>query len=1051
MAELKMLIRKRGGHKRSITMARTHYETIYQRTELEETDLIELTRRIDYLEELFTEFRETQSQIETICEEEDLADHYDSRDQFENGYFTLTSKIKALIEKHNRDSFNDLVRVQTAGSVVESVTDNKEVIALQLPKMQLPRFSGQYDTWVEFKDIFISLIHSNSKLTDVQKLHYLKSSLSGQAAQKIQSLKMTEVNFKVAWELLCERYDNKRLLVNNHINGLLNLPLVKFESSLELRKLLDEFSTHILALEALGQNVHDWNTILVSIITQKLDHVTKREWETTTNSEEFPTLNDIKTFLKKKCEVLEKLETANKRGHNLHNRSVKPREPISNSLITRNETIKCNYCGSDHLIYNCNKFLALDGSMRNKEVRDRRLCINCLKKTHFSASCKSSNCKKCNKKHHTLLHDIENKQLGRNDHLRNDNSNSSLSSVSDTVTMTNSNVNMTEQVLLSTALVYVTDNTDTFQYCRALLDSGSQSSFITTEMCDKLGLQKTEIDLSVLGINKASFRIKYKVQINLQSRHTSYNTNITCFVIDKITGDIPSKGNYPIPQFTIPRRIKLADINFNKPGKVDMLLGSNIFWDLLCPEKLKLRKDQPFFQKTLLGWIVTGPFIHKESLINQVSCNFITNKDVQTQLQTFWELEECENIDNRHNLGENDLEKHFVDTTKRNTEGRFIVSVPFREPRQNLGNSLNIALKRFYNLERKLNQNPDLKEKYIKFMTEYRELGHMAKISNYHVNLDKSYYIPHHGVSKENSLTTKLRVVFNASCKTTNNVSFNDIQLVGPTIQDELFNILLRFRIHKFVLSADVEKMYRQVLINPDDRNYQRILWRENPNDKLEHYTLNTVTYGTASAPYLAVRALHQTAHDLHDKYPNAAQVILRDFYVDDLLTGTNSISEAIQLHKEVTCILNSGCFHLRQWTSNNMEILKQISSHVPKADDVLYFFDRDVKKTLGLIWLPFTDTLKFDVSSFDHTQSKLTKRIVLSTISKLFDPLGLVGPCIITAKLILQELWSYKLEWDDNIPDSLQNKWLTFQNNLLTFARDSNSTLRSLYKLYFN
>lgn len=123
-----MLIRKRGGHKRSLTMARTHYETIYQRTELEETDLIELTRRIDYLEELFTEFRETQSQIETICEEEDLADHYDSRDQFENGYFTLTSKIKALIEKHNRDSVNDLARVKTACSVVESVTDVRTLL-----------------------------------------------------------------------------------------------------------------------------------------------------------------------------------------------------------------------------------------------------------------------------------------------------------------------------------------------------------------------------------------------------------------------------------------------------------------------------------------------------------------------------------------------------------------------------------------------------------------------------------------------------------------------------------------------------------------------------------------------------------------------------------------------------------------------------------------------------------------------------------------------------------------------------------------------------------
>ena len=140
-------------------------------------------------------------------------------------------------------------------------------------------------------------------------------------------------------------------------------------------------------------------------------------------------------------------------------------------------------------------------------------------------------------------------------------------------------------------------------------------------------------------------------------------------------------------------------------------------------------------------------------------------------------------------------------------------------------------------------------------------------------------YLPHHAVIKTSSETTKVRVVFDASAKTSTNISLNQVLLTGPTIQNTVFEQVLRFRVHNFVITADIEKMYRQVLVHPDDRKFQKILWYH--EGKIRTYQLNTVTFGTACAPFLAIRTLHQLADDEGKDFPRANKILLRDFYVD--------------------------------------------------------------------------------------------------------------------------------------------------------------------------
>ncbi|XP_023711106.1 uncharacterized protein LOC111866414 [Cryptotermes secundus] len=274
------------------------------------------------------------------------------------------------------------------------------------------------------------------------------------------------------------------------------------------------------------------------------------------------------------------------------------------------------------------------------------------------------------------------------------------------------------------------------------------------------------------------------------------------------------------------------------------------------------------------------------------------------------------------------------------------------------------------------------------------------------------YYMPHHVVVKNTSSTTKVRVVFNASANTTSSPLLNDLMMVGPTIQQDLFSIVLRFRAHRYALTADVEKMYRQIQVHEDDRDLQRIVWRSHPSQWLETYRLATVTYGTAAAPFLATQCLLQVALDGQPTQLTAAEVIKNDFYVDDLLTGTDTVSEAIQLYDDVTTLLKSGGFPVRKWRSNSLDILEVIPAALQETWAPCNVpLNEGAVKTLGLHWYPSSDLFQFSVVDSRHKNVTWTKRMVLANVASIYDPLGLLGPVIVQCKLFIQTLWQQQLD----------------------------------------
>ncbi|GBM66234.1 hypothetical protein AVEN_27917-1 [Araneus ventricosus] len=233
---------------------------------------------------------------------------------------------------------------------------------------------------------------------------------------------------------------------------------------------------------------------------------------------------------------------------------------------------------------------------------------------------------------------------------------------------------------------------------------------------------------------------------------------------------------------------------------------------------------------------------------------------------------------------------------------------------------------------------------------------------------------------------------------------------------------MLRFRKHKFAFVADIKKMYRMILIDPNQRDLLRILFKAEVNDPVKVYKLCTVTYGTTSAPFLATRTVQQLAKDEEKDFPLASSVLLHDVYMDDVLTGEDNLIKAKDMQQQVISLFDRGGMELHKWSANNQSLL---CDEMKESD---YSFSKETK-TLGILWKPQPDCFGFNLII---AQSEVyTKRAVLSQIARIFDPLGLLGPIITKAKIFLQKLWLLKLDWGDTLPLKENTEWQSFLNSL--------------------
>ncbi|XP_076686036.1 uncharacterized protein LOC143378082 [Andrena cerasifolii] len=1001
--DLKALVKRRATVKGQVSRLNSYVR------QTDDLDIPALERRQRILEEYIEKYTAVQEEIEQA---DDSGQQEQERIEFETLCFECGDFIDRALYNLKHPA------VITAETTIQDTTLSTTSSQSIIPKIQIQPFDGNYAQWQSFFDTFRSLVHESTTIKTVHKFHLLKSYLTGSAAAVTDVLAATDENYLVAWELVQKRFNKPRKIIQSHIRALFELPQIIKDSPSSLQALAEGAEMHVKSLRSLQQPV-DWEEMLIYIVSAKLDKVTRTAWERTIEDGDQPKFAELLAFMNKYSRDDEPVQLvsqsrdpqpkgqADKRTKSSHR---------SSAFVSTSTTVSCALCHQNHYLNQCNQLLSLCPRERLKSVKALNRCINCLRDNHKTAQCRAGTCRQCKGKHHTLLHFPDTvsavKVIPNTEPPKN--SAPSLSCIS----VGNS------EILLSTARVKILDRLGRPHECRVLLDPGSQRNFITEGMANKLQLQRIEINLPILGVGQIRNCSHYYAQSRIISRVTSFSCEAEFLMLPTITSRLPAQ-TVNSNLLNIPSNVALADPEFNKSANIDALFGEYLYYKLLGAGQIRLSNETTILQETLLGWIVSGRVGINLNSNGGTKC-FLATTQLDSILTKFWELEECpgKRVFSRE---EEECEKLFQDTTRRTSTGRYVVRLPFNDKAKRLGSSYGTALTRLYSLERKLQNNSDLYSQYSSFLEEYEKLGHMTDITDSD-RVHEGCYLPHHAVIKTGSLTSRLRVVFDGSAKTNSGISLNDCLMVGPTIQEDIFSLITRFRSHTYVLTADVEKMFRQITVDPKDAIYHKILWRRDPSEAIRSYRLDTVTYGTAAAPFLAVRCLHQLASDEVNAFPVAAEAIKTDFYMDDLLTGTSTLEDALMLRIQLIDALRAGGFNLRQWASNEPTLIEHLMEH--RSEEYLYLDSDSIKKTLGIAWRSREDIICYEVK-VDNSEVRATKRNILSRIAKLFDPLGLLGPVIIKAKLIMQQLWKSSIGWDEVIPSNLASAWKTYQEQL--------------------
>ena len=902
---------------------------------------------------------------------------------------------------------------------------------VKLPKLLAPTFDGKLTSWMSFWEQFDIAIHSRTTLSNVEKLAYLRNSIKdGSAKGIIEGLSTSGEQYTEAIDTLKARYDRPRLIHQSHVRAIVEAPELKNATGREIRKLHDTTQQHLRALKAMG--FEPSGPFITSILELKLDPDTSFEWQKTSQKDTgVPHYSKLLDFLNLCAQASEasagdtkkpmpRMEDRSKKGVNKQITSFTANTSESSPPV-------CCLCKTDkHFLFACPRFKALSHEQKRSTIKSNDFCINCLRPGHFVRQCRStSRCRKCDKSHNTLLH-IEHGMEPLTPPI----------APTPATPVTSLTANMSSgsgTSLLMTCRVLSRGANGTSIESRALLDSASSVSFVSERLAQALRLPRSHRNASIQGVaglshslHSQSFTTLVVSPLQDPRREITVNAVIT----PRVTCDLPTQR---IPFDTSWQHLAdltLADPDFGLPGKIDLLLGVDVFVDVMRQGRRRGAPGNPSAFETDFGWVLAGEA--SSSLNTSVFLTHHVTVDTDNLLQKFWELEEQTAELSSLTSEELSVVQHFKDYHSRESDGRFIVPLPKKPFTKPLGESRSHAVRRHKSLEKSL-YSRGVFDQYHVVMEEYFEKEHAELVPPNDLKKPASevFYLPLHVVFKDSSTTTKVRAVFDASAPSTSGVSLNNLLLVGPTVHSSLVDVLIRFRLHRIALTTDVSRMYRMVLLEESDKDLHRFVWKRGPFEPLRDYRMTRVTFGVAASSYAANMAIKQNAEDFASEFPTAAKVVEEAFYVDDGLTGADSPEEAIYLQQELQQLFARGGFTLRKWNCSNPTVLKSIPEELrdPRPQCTLPS-DSEYTKTLGVEWNTVLDHFRLKIAKLPPVDN-ITKRFLVSDVARTFDVLGWYSPCTIVMKILFQQLWEMKVDWDEVVPEPVRDSWLRWRSEL--------------------
>ena len=937
--------------------------------------------------------------VQTIIEqkgliaEEHLVEDTDSAFDFRQNALKTCLIVENIIEKNAKEKNKDNLNV----SCMSGTSENTANLA-KLPKLELPSFGGDVKNWQSFNDQFKAVIDDNTSLPDITKFAYLQSLLRGEALYSIKGLPLTAENYQAALKLLRERFGRKETIIFNHLQELLTINHTGGLQVANLRHLEDNLLIHIRCLEGLNIGGQRYGVILTPLILSRLPPEIRLEWARVCLGKEAD-LDFLLKFLHTEIESRERANTFSElKGstnpkYPKHYQIPNHKNPSATALVNSNNPKRtCSICQKgNHTIEQCHIFLKNDKKHRKDLLKKKGICFKCLShESHNFAACKKV-CKFCSGKHHSTIC------------LRNE-----------TVLVSQAN-NSQSGTILQTIQIKASGNM--CHKANILFDTGSNTSYISSKLVKQINpncLGTRVLGYHSFGSEKAGNEETRKVrEVELEGNKKKINIKlvevktICCQVFQPI-----------IPQ-SIVKTLKKKGIDIelrnSTHSDIDILIGLDFYWSLMTTNIVPLTKDL-VAQESKLGWILSGKFPQPDSNSDfQGGTSLICLDDLpEDTLSSFWDLE---------SLGITDDPEVNIDPVVLafeasivHKEGRYHVSLPWKPGfKDKLQNNLPQAKARLVSLNNRMTKHPELSKSYHKSIKDMLLLNMIEEVPKGELQTDLPvYYLPHHPVLKKDSITTKVRPVFDASCSSQNGISLNDCLYAGPSLIPNLPAILIRFRRWKYAVTADITKAFLQVGINTIDQNVHRFLWNDEGTTRIMRFT--RVPFGNKSSPFLLNATLHH-----HLGIVCASRVteeMSLNLYVDDLITGNDDELQACKDLREAQTILGQAGMQLDKIGSNSKDI----------SDLVIHEFESKHSgatscKVLGLKWLSLDDCFTYDTFPISEGLV-ITKRIVLSAIARLFDPLGFLSPVIMLAKILFQELWKLGLDWDSSIPDHLQREF---------------------------
>ncbi|XP_047473555.1 uncharacterized protein LOC125028204 [Penaeus chinensis] len=753
----------------------------------------------------------------------------------------------------------------------------------------------------------------------------------------------------------------------------------------------------------------------------------------------------------------------------------------------------CNFCKADHDLDKCKGFNGLDNKAKFEYVQKSFLCRGCLKHGHIIKNCKRKNmCTVCKRRHPTSLHEailerIKEREallkmykeqeagktvtLSNETHIIEDNVNSSKvdeelkdSAVSNRIKILRKSEDMMHSMIVP-VWIHHESNISKKVLVYALLDEQSDACFIKESTMNRLNILGTKVHLKLTTVTGEE---------TIESTKTK--GLIVCGKNERIEVALPvtySRKNIPARHDQIPRpesvegwphlqRIANELMPYDRSVEVGLLIGLNCIRAIKPRELIPGKDDEPYARRTLLGWSIIGrvngdcqdasdsdSVLTSKVIVNKViingdtKCSFLYSPTKVKEIIDFAQLKKLFELDfserETGNVPFSYQDKIFLrkmkDGIHQLKDGHYELPLPLIDDKVKLPNSKEIALCRLRSLKRKLKQNNDFLQDYVAFMKDLIKKGYAeeAPCQGLNFNDGRVWYIPHHGVYHPKK-PDKIRVVFDCSAMYKSE-SLNKNLLQGPDLTNNLIGVLCRFRKEHVAIACDIEAMFHQVKVKPDHRDLLRFLWWENgdPDSTIKEYRMTVHLFGATSSPSVASFALKAAADDYAGQCgTEAASFVKNEFYVDDGLTSLPTTVEAISLIRNSKALCSKGGFKLHKFLSNKKEVLEAISleekaislKNLDLSSEAL-----PIERTLGVEWCIESDTFQFRISINDKP---ITRRGILSTVSSVFDPMGMVSPFILIGKRILQTLCQDGVDWDDDISDDLKQQWRRWRDDLI-------------------